>query len=303
MIQIFINNLIENIPFDANASPARLDIVIEGGAFNGSYLVGTLLFLKEMERRKMIIIERISGCSVGSILAFLYFIDALELAPDLYTVLLDDFKKNYNLSTIKKLKTYIIHKIPDDICAKIENKLFISYINVIKCEKIVKSKYKTVDHIINTIIKSCFIPIFIDSKLCYKQKYMDGVYPYIFPLQKDKKVLYLDIMSFDKAINIINIKNENSNLHRIISGVLDVHFFFIKNKQTPFCSYVNDWTILNKANSISKKLFEKVATYFVYCIICIKNCLPKELESTAFYKKCIKNFNLYYIWLIDKYFI
>ena len=293
----------DNIPNDANASPTRLDIVIEGGAFNGSYLVGTLLFLKEMEKRKMITIERISGCSVGSILAFLYFIDALELAPDLYAVLLDDFKKNYNLNTIKKLKTYINHKIPNDICDKIENKLFISYINVIKCKKIVKSKYKTVDNIIHTIIKSCFIPIFIDSNLCYKQKYMDGIYPYIFPLQKDKKILYLDIMSFDKAINIINVKNENSNLHRIITGLLDVHVFFIKNKQTPFCSYVNDWSILNKCNSIGKKLFEKVATYIIYCIVCIKNLVPKEIESTACYKKFIKKCNRFYIWLIDRYFI
>jgi hypothetical protein len=54
--------------------------------------------------------------------AFLYFIDGLELMSKLYGSILKEFKKNYNLGFIKKLKTYLGDKIPDDVCDKVNNK-------------------------------------------------------------------------------------------------------------------------------------------------------------------------------------
>lgn len=301
MIQQFVEKLIENLPNEVNKSPIRLDLILEGGAFNGSYLIGALYFLKEMERRKIIIIERISGTSIGSILGFLYFIDALDLSSMLYEILLSDLKKKRNLSIIKKLRNYINERIPNDICKKIDNKFFITYINVITCKKNVKSTYKNVDNIINTIIKSCFIPILIDGNLCHKQKYIDGITPYIFPLEREKKILYLDLMSIDKVFNIINVKNEKTNLHRILTGLLDIHIFFIKKRMTSFCSYVNDWNIYNIINNIGKKVFEKIVTYIIYYIICIQKLLPRELENTLFYKSLSKKTGCFYDSLIDKF--
>jgi predicted acylesterase/phospholipase RssA len=65
--------------------------VLDGGVFNGSYHVGALYFLKEMERRNYIKINRISGCSVGSIVAFLYYIDSLDLMPKLYEIINEEY--------------------------------------------------------------------------------------------------------------------------------------------------------------------------------------------------------------------
>jgi hypothetical protein len=302
MIQQFVERLIENVPLEANKEPIRIDLILEGGAFNGSYLIGALYFLKEMEKRKMIKIERISGASIGSILGFLYFIDALDLSPSLYEILLNDFKKKHNLSIIKNLRNYINEKIPNNITCQIENKFFISYINVNKCKKIVKSTYKNVDDIINTIIKSCFIPFFIDNSLCYKNKYIDGVTPHIFDLEKEKKILFLDLMSADKIFNIINLKNEKSNLHRVLTGLLDIHIFFIKKRKTHFCSYVNDWNFYDIINNLSKKVFEKVVTYVVYFVICIRKVLPRELEKSSLYKSLSKQTYKYYTSLIERNF-
>ena len=67
----FINNLPDNL---LNIkTPIRLDVVLEGGLFNGSFHAGALFFLKEMENRKLVKVERISGASIGSLMAFLYF--------------------------------------------------------------------------------------------------------------------------------------------------------------------------------------------------------------------------------------
>ena len=139
MINDYVNKLIENLPddFKNNANPLIIDLVLDGGIFNGSYLVGALYFLKEMEKRNYIRIERISGCSIGSIAAFLYFIDGLELMSTLYNTVHTHFKQNYNLTVIKEMKSLLNHHIPDDICKKVNNKLYITYYNIKKQNKII----------------------------------------------------------------------------------------------------------------------------------------------------------------------
>ena len=89
MINEYVIILIENLPVDIKNvnEQIKMDVVLDGGLFNGSYQVGALYFLKEMENRKYIKIERISGCSIGSIVGFLYFIDSLDLMPKLYDLL------------------------------------------------------------------------------------------------------------------------------------------------------------------------------------------------------------------------
>ena len=46
MFENYINNLLKNIP--KPDIPYNLDIIFEGGAFNGSYGIGVLLFIKQM---------------------------------------------------------------------------------------------------------------------------------------------------------------------------------------------------------------------------------------------------------------
>ena len=42
-----IHNLIDNIK--TIPCKANIDLVLDGGAFNGSYMIGSLLYMKEME--------------------------------------------------------------------------------------------------------------------------------------------------------------------------------------------------------------------------------------------------------------
>ena len=75
---------------------------------------------------------------------------------------------------------------------------------------------------------------------------------------KKQKILYLDLFGYDKLLHMICIKNEKTNIHRILSGMLDIHTFFIKQSNTQMCSYVNDWNIINKIHNYIKLKVEKI---------------------------------------------
>jgi hypothetical protein len=303
MIHEYAIKLADNLPddFKNTNTPLRIDLVLEGGMFNGSYLVGALYFLKEMEKRQYITIERISGCSVGSIAAFLYYIDSLDMMTYLYKHLTDDFKLQYQLSIIKDFKKYLSERIPEDICKKVNGKLYICYNNIKTNKKRVKSHYMNVDEIINTIIKSCYIPYLIDGQILYENKYVDGMNPYIFNKEENKKILYLELCNYDKIGNLLNIKNEKTNFHRVLSGLLDIHSFYIKQTNTHMCSYVNDWSFIHKGGHFIKRMLERCCIYIIFGILYMKNKMPAEIEYTFLYKIITKITHQIFITTLETY--
>jgi hypothetical protein len=148
----------------------------------------------------------------------------------------------------------------------------------------VKSTYKSIDEIIETIIKSCYIPLLIDNNILYKNKYIDGVNAFIFKKENSKKVLHMELLSYDKFFYALNIKNEKTNFHRILSGLLDIHSFFIKNSKTTMCTYVEDWNIINKCNHNIKLLFETIIVYIIYLIDYVKIYISDDIKDTLIVK-------------------
>jgi len=305
MIKEYVNKLVENLPENMKDSknPLKLDLVLDGGIFNGSYLVGCLYFLKELEKRNYIVIERISGCSVGSIVAFLYYIDQLDMMTILYEIVNKEFKETYSLNTIKNLRNHLGDKIPNDICNKINNKLYITYYNLKKKIKSIKSVYKDIDEIMSTIIKSCYIPYLIDGNLLYENKYMDGMNPFIFKQESNKKILYLDLFGYDKIGYLINIKNEKTNFHRILSGLLDIHSFYIKQSNTHMCSYVNDWNITNYSYNYIKVFIEKLCILSMYFLLYVKKYVSESYKETILFKIFSKIAKDIFIILLETYCI
>ena len=102
MINSYVKKLIENLPdnFTKKKEPLILDLVLDGGAFNGTYLVGALYFLKEMEKNGYIKVDRISGCSVGSFVGLLYFLDELDCMSEINSLIMQDFKTKFLFNKI-----------------------------------------------------------------------------------------------------------------------------------------------------------------------------------------------------------
>ena len=145
--------------------------------------------------------------------------------------------------------------------------MFITYHNLSKETKPVKSVYRDIDDIIDTIIRSCFVPLLIDGNLTYKNKYIDGIFPFVFDNTKQNntqnKILYLNICGYDRFGDIFNIKNETSNFHRMMTGVLDVHHFYIKQQNNNMCSYVDEFSIKHNITHKIKLLLERVIIIYI----------------------------------------
>jgi predicted acylesterase/phospholipase RssA len=302
IIDIFIDNLPDH--FKNTEKPMIIDLILDGGSFNGGYLLGALYFLKEMEKRKYIKIARISGCSIGSLLGFLYLTDNLNCSYDFYNQMCKSFKENLNFQYYKDIiQNFMKNKLSDDVYNKINNVLFIKY-NTIKNGTKIKSYYKNNDEIIETIIRSSFIPYIFDGNILYKEKYFDAINPYIFKKRNNRKIIFLDLSGLDKIQFMFNIKNEKNTLARSLIGLTEIYMFFIKQTDTSICSSVNNWSYYRKIRFYIRYLLEKIIYYIIYFIIFIKKYTnTKYYKHHIIYKILSKLSHDIYIMLIDNYCI
>jgi hypothetical protein len=301
LIQNSVKKLIKDVPANYFDKTETIDLVLDGGAFNGSYQIGCLYFLKEMENQKMIKIDKISCCSVGCLCALLYYINRLDLAIDIYDYFLKDFKKNKSLEFLHHYIDTELHPLlPVDLYITFSNKFYLTYYDLKKQKKITRKKYKSNDNLLECVKRATFLPYFINGNLTYKKKYIDGLSPYIFDNSPAKKIIYIELFGIDKINYAFSIKNEKNNCHRILTGVLDIYLFFIKQTTTLMCSYVNDWDLLlYTKNKIIRYALEKIIVkLFIYYIYILKH-IPEKIKDSIISKIVYKFFGEIYSLLFD----
>lgn len=237
-MNLYIDKLIQNIKYYNNYN---INLIVDGGAFSGSYILGCLYYIKSLEHQDKIKINKLSGCSIGSILSVLYLLNELDYCRDIYGDVREYFKNNGNLYILIDSIEDIKKKMKHNFYTICNNRLYISYYNIEKNQYIVQSKFKNNDDLCEAIIKSCYIPYICGSSFYYKNKYIDGLKPYLF---KNGKSLFINLCMDYKCINgMFNVKNEINNYERIMNGILDIHSFFLKGKATNMCFYLDEITI------------------------------------------------------------
>ena len=279
--EYYISKLCINLPKDFKrhkGKPTHIDVIFEGGLFNGGYLLGVALFLKYLEKKGYIIVDRVSGTSIGSIIGLLYLTDQLDVAIEIYPGIHSQFEKKRVIDNFDAIMDLVKSCIKTPFEELSCGRLFITYHDVKTCSQVAQSSYKNIDDIIDAIKKSSFIPYITYNSYLYKGRYLDGLYPYIFQQGYDfKKILYINVHSLDKCCDSICVKNEKTNIHRIFSGILDFHLFIIKQRKTNMCSYVNDWTIYDKCTSRLFFIVWHAIFYIVYILYFIYHLIYKIL--------------------------
>ena len=289
MFETNIQSLLPNLtPLN---KPIELDIVLEGGGFNGSYESGVLYFLKELEKKNYITVDKISGVSVGSILGICFLTNTLDSFVTYYKQARTYWKEKINLLFYKKIITKIITDIPDKLFESIKkNKMYITYFNLLEKKQVLVSTYDTKQELIDTVWKSSYIPYITDNNICCEmndQFFIDGGQPHIFNNRNchDKKILYVTINHFSKLTNMLTIKNEINANGRILEGILDCYNFFLHEKSTFLCSYVNTWSFFDFLKIRIKHLLLLLIIYVIYYIYIIHYYLNPYLKNSIFYNQ------------------
>ena len=293
-LNTFINTLIENIP-EKNLPP-ELDLVLDGGAFNGVYMLGGLFYIKELESREKLKIKRVSGCSIGAILGILFLLNKMDISIEICNSSYKYLRRHQDLKKVVVLFKKILNDVvKDEDLGLINNRFYLTYFDTIKGKQIIKKRYKSKSELIDNIIKSLYVPYLIDRKPTDDDGCIDGAFPYMFKSRKNKrKVLFLNLQSFDKIKKMIFIKNEKNIYSRLLEGLMDTHRFFETYKSNNMCSYVNDWNIIDILFFRLREIIYVILFYIFRVGLHIDNLLPDSWKKDTFILQHISVFK--YIW-------
>ena len=300
MLQEYIKALVINI--DKTNLPKKLNLIFDGGAFNGGFAAGVAIYLKCMENHKLIKIHSISGCSIGSLLAVWYLTGCNQENIMYLEKFMTSYKINKNLSESKQIINNCIDDVflkdtENAILSKLNGRLFISYYNIKKHKQQTVSKFKDKAHIIDCILRSSHIPYIMDGSASYKKKYMDGISPHIF--NNGCPSLFIKLLTFQKCSRSIMIKSENNIQYRLLTGVADVNEFFTTGN-SDMCSFVGNWSYSNIIQLRAREILFFTIFSLIGWLMVVKSYLPKSLTNSLIYNGTIKAIDGLYSDIVGK---
>lgn len=295
-LQTFIHTLIENIP-DKHL-PKKIDLVLDGGAFNGVYMLGSLFYMKELEHSKKIKINKVSGCSIGAIIGLLFLLDKMDISIGICTDCYKYLRKHQDLKkVISKFKKTMDEIVTEADVQLVNNRFYLTYFDTIKGEQVVKKKYKDKKELIDNIIKSLYVPYLMERKATDEDGCIDGAFPYMFKVKEkdterdnERKVLFLNLQSLDKIKKMIFIKNEKNIYSRLLEGLMDTHQFFETNTANNLCSYVNEWSIIDILFFRLREILYIIIVYIFRLGLHIDDLLPDRFKKDTFIQQHISVF-------------
>jgi hypothetical protein len=279
ILKKYINALIVNIK--PELLPKKINLIFDSGAVNGLKGIGAALYIHHLEKTNLLRIKKISGCSIGALIAVWYSCDC----PDTIYSYMDDlfsyYKKKRNFFIFEKIATNVIHQLfLNDDMSRLNGKVYINYYDTKKCKQCVVTKFKNRAHLIRCILRSAHIPFLTSTSLKYQDRYIDGIAPYIFQPDDDCKNLFIRLIHFTSPFKIINIKRERNIYSRLINGVVETNDFFI-NDFTSICSYVNSEM---KIQLYARQCIVLFVLFLIEKVVWIKKSIPPSLIDTFYYK-------------------
>ena len=280
----FIKNLADN--YKIPEKPISIDLILEGGACNIGYMLGSLLLIKELEKRHYYKIERISGCSAGAIMALYYITDTLEDWIHDYKKIRKHFINELNISIVHDILGEKVNNLSDKLF-KIysKDKLYINYRDKDICS-VNKNVYSDKKDLLSAICKSIHIPYFINSEIYYDEC-IDGGLPYIFNTrdEKDNPILYVSISNYYLWLKSINIHKERNVYGRLVEGALQTHNFLHHKHSSYICSFINDWSIFHWTMVRLNQWGFYTFVFFIMNIVNIYKKIEPYISDLSFFKK------------------
>jgi hypothetical protein len=262
LLNQYIHALIENI--DRDKIPQKVNLIFDSGAVNGLLGIGAALYIHHLAKQKLIRVKKVSGCSIGSMIAVWYLCGC----PDNVYAYMDNlfayYKKHKNFYIFESIVRDVIHLLfptEHDVNA-VNGILYINYYDTKKHKQIVVSEFNSRSHLIKCILRSAHVPFITNTAQKCEERYIDGIAPYIFVCNPKCKNIIIKLINLIKPLEMINTKNERNMYVRLLRGLTGANEFFV-NGNTEICSYVN--------TSIRLQFY--VRYYFVLFIIVVMDLL------------------------------
>lgn len=280
----FVEALVANVS-DRDV-PRKLDVVLEGGALNGAYQAGALCYLRALEKANKTQIARISGVSCGALVGAVFMTLDLDSLEAFYTRLADSLLSTGDFSTLRACVDEFTGKIDDATVASLTGRLFISYVDLNTQKRVVVSEYKSKTELADVLVKSAFLPGFIDGRMTTDDKCIDGGVPYIFPNDVEKRstteyrTLYLKLSSLSMLKDAISTKGEVNMARRAIEGIQRTHDMFKQRRGNEIASIVEDWTRVDVIKFSVISLVWWLVSYSVYVLTWFyEDCVPQSVKD------------------------
>jgi hypothetical protein len=284
LMKEYIKALILNI--DHSKLKKEINLVFDGGAFNGGFAAGVAMYIKTLENNKIIKINKISGCSIGSAIALWYICGCNENAIIFFEKTTTSFKDTMDLRAYQtNIREFVNFLFPSGDVSALKNKLYINFYDTYKHKQKIVSNFKSVEHLTDCILQSSHIPYIIDGTARYNERYIDGIIPHIF---KDGETIFIKLLTLDKCTRSMVVKCETNIHYRLISGVADANSFFTTGS-SDMCSYVSQWSYFNILQIRSREIIIIFIISIIEWFILIKNNLPKSVKKSLLYNGCINS--------------
>ena len=191
------------------------------------------------------------------------------------------YRRSHCLQDFKDLLHELIDELDEHDYQKVNNRMFINYYDIRQCKEVVQSKYTSNQDMETAILYSTFIPFFMNGQYS-NEGYIDGGNPYIFNDRTidDNKILFFRLTQYGKLKNMFHIRGELNFEKRLMEGMLDIHEFYMKNKPTIFCSWINTWTLKEYIVFRIRKVIWLCVVGMLYIYSKYKSYIPSFLINT-----------------------
>lgn len=306
LMREYIKALILNV--DHSRLKKEINLIFDSGAFNGGIAAGVAIYIKSLEEHGLVKINKISGCSIGSVVALWYVCGCNELGVKLFEETTNSFQNTMDLRDYQKnIKEFVYSLFPDGNVSTLNDKLYINFYDTHKHKQKVVSRFKNVDHLIDCILQSSHIPYIIDGNARYNERYIDGILPHIFTGTGANGVgtsangvgagtsantcesLFIKLITLNKCTRAMVVKCETNIHYRLLTGVADANEFFTTGS-SDMCSYVSQWSYLNILQLRSREIIIIFIISIIEWLVLLKAYIPSTIKKSLLYNGCINSF-------------
>ena len=293
LMKEYIKALILNV--DHSKLKKEINLIFDGGAFNGGFAAGVAMYIKCMEQHGLVKINKLSGCSIGSVIALWYACGCDEKAVQFFEQTTTSFQDTMNLGELQKnIKNFIHSLFPSGDVSTLKDKLYINFYDTHKHKQKIVSNFKNVDHLIDCILQSCHIPYLIDGNARYNERYIDGILPHIFTSAGAGTgagacdSLFIKLITLHKCRRAMVVKCETNIHFRLLSGVADANEFFTTGS-SDMCSYVSQWSYFNILQIRSREMIIIFIISIIEWLVVFKTYIPSTIKNSLLYNGCINS--------------